>query len=134
MSPEANEIGLEKLLEISWRATLQRYFDETMHAPAKVAAYLAYPCARTDLQVRLPPCLMGVKRSECEANNDSKLKEQELELMEALRSLISRDDSAIDWAKRKDALCFVRIVVDCVPTPVLEEQFGKGELIVNENF
>ena len=52
-SSEANEIGLEKLLEISWRAALQRYFDETMHAHATVAAYLAYPCTRTDLQVRL---------------------------------------------------------------------------------
>ena len=55
-----------------------------MHAPAKVATYLAYPCARTNLQVRLAWCLMGVKRSEYEVNNDWKLKEQKLELMEAL--------------------------------------------------
>ena len=64
---------------------------------------------------------MGVKRSESVANNDSKLKEQELELMEALRVLISRDDFAIAWAKRKDALCFVRFVMGRIPTPVLEE-------------
>ena len=51
MYSEANEIGLERLLEISWRAALQRYFDETMHASATVAANLAYPCTRTDLQV-----------------------------------------------------------------------------------
>ena len=53
MSSEANEVGLEKLLEFSWRADLQRLFDETMHAPATVAAYLAHPCTGTDLQVRL---------------------------------------------------------------------------------
>ena len=41
--------------------------------------------------------------------------------MEALRVLISRDDSAIAWAKRKDALGFVRFVVDRIPTPVLGE-------------
>ena len=120
MSSEANEIGLEKLLEISWRAALQRYFDETMHAPATVAAYLVYPCTRTDLQVRLAWCLMGLK-AEYEASNDLKSKKQELELMEALRALISKDDSAIAWAKRKDALCFVRFVVDRIPTPVLGE-------------
>ena len=84
MSSEANEIGLEKLQEISWRAALQRYFDETMHAPAMVAAYLAHPCTRTDLQVRLAWCLMGIKKAEYEASNDLKSKEQELELMEAL--------------------------------------------------
>ena len=49
MSSEANEVGLEKLLEISWRAALQQYFDETINAPATVAAYLAHPCVRTDL-------------------------------------------------------------------------------------
>ena len=58
MSSEANEIGLERLLEISWRAALQIYFDETMHAPATVPAYLAYPCTRTEWQVRLAWCLM----------------------------------------------------------------------------
>ena len=36
MSSEANETGLEKLLVISWRAALQTYFDEKMHAPATV--------------------------------------------------------------------------------------------------
>ena len=107
MSSEANEIGLEKLLEISWRAALQRYFDETMHAPATMAAYLAHPCTRTDLQVRLAWCLMGIKTAEYEASNYLKSKEQELELMEALRALISKDGSAIAWAKRKDAPCFV---------------------------
>ena len=115
MSSEATEIGLEKLLEISWRAALQIFFGETMHAPATVAAYLAYPCARTDLQVRLTWCLMGIKEAKYEAS-------KELELMEALRVLISRDDSAIAWAKRTDAaLCFVRFVVDRITIPVLEE-------------
>ena len=41
--------------------------------------------------------------------------------MEALRVLISREDSATAWAKRKDAICFVRSVVDRIPTPVLGE-------------
>ena len=64
---------------------------------------------------------MGIKRSEYESSNYSKSKEQELELIEALRALISRDSSAIAWAERKDALCFVIIVVDRIPTPVFEE-------------
>ena len=121
MSSETNEIGLEKLLEFSWRAALQRYFDETMHAPATVAAYLFYPCARTDLQVRLAWCSMGIKKLEFGTNNDPKSKEQELEFMEALRVLISRDDSGIAWAKPKDSLCFVRFMVDRIPSPELEE-------------
>ena len=109
MSSEANEIGLEKLLEISWRAALQRYFDETIHAPATVAAYLAHRCTRSDLHVRLAWCLMGIRKAEYEASNDSKSREQELELMEALRALISKDFKRF------------RFVVDRIPTPVLGE-------------
>ena len=41
--------------------------------------------------------------------------------METLRVLITTDDFVIEWAKRKDALCFVRFVVDRIPTSVLEE-------------
>ena len=81
---------------------------------------------------------MGIKKSEHEVNIDSKSNEQELDLMEALRVLISRDDSAIAWAKRKDVLCFVRFVVDRIPTPAfgecIKKPFAKGELIVNETF
>ena len=40
--------------------------------------------------------------------------------MEALRVLIARDESAVAWAKREDALCFVRFVADRIPTPVLK--------------
>ena len=35
--------------------------------------------------------------------------------------LIARDDSAIAWVKRKDALSFMKFMVDRNPTPVLEE-------------
>ena len=54
---------------------------------------------------------MAIKRSEYESSNDSKSKEQELELMDALRAFISRFI----------ALCFLRFVVDRIPTLVLEE-------------
>ena len=35
--------------------------------------------------------------------------------------LIARDDTALAWAMRKNALCFVKFVVDHIPTPVLKE-------------
>ena len=84
-------------------------------------AYMANPCVRTDLHVRLVWCLVRIKKWEYEATIETKAGKQQLELMRTLKGLIPRDVSAIAWAKRKDALCFVKIVVDRVPTPVLEE-------------
>ena len=71
--------------------------------------------------MRLVCCLFGIKRWEYEAAIETKAREKQLELMGALRVLIARDDSAIAWAKRKDALCFVKFVVDRFPTAVQEE-------------
>ena len=85
------------------------------------AACLAYPCVGTELQVRLEWCLMGIKKSVYEANKDSRSKGQDLELTETLRLFISRDESAVVWTKREDAICFVRFVMDRIPTPLLEE-------------
>ena len=120
-SSEVNEKGLEQLLKIPWRVALKKYFNKARNATSTVAAYLAYPCLRTELQVRLTWCLMYIKRSEYEASNDSRSKEQELQMLKTLRVLlITTDDFVIEWAKRKDALCFVRFVVDRIPTPVLE--------------
>ena len=84
-------------------------------------AYLANLCVSTVLQVRLVWCLIRIRRREHEVTIKTKSREKQLELMGALRVLIARDDSAIAWAKRKGAFCFVKFVVDCIPTPLLEE-------------
>ena len=62
MSSEANENGLELLNKISWRVALPKFFDETMRTPSSVMAYIANPCVRTDLRVRLVWCLIGMKK------------------------------------------------------------------------
>ena len=103
MSLEANDNGLEQLLKFSSTVVFKKYFDKFTNATSKVAPYLAYPCVRTKLQMRLGWCMMGFKRSEYETSNVSRSKERELEPMEALRVLNAKDDSAIAWAKRKDA-------------------------------
>ena len=83
--------------------------------------YLAKPCLRTVLQVRLVWCLVEIRRLKHEATIETKFREKQLELMGAFGVLIANDNSAIAWAKIKDAFCFVKFVVDRIPTPVLEE-------------
>ena len=87
MSSEANVEKLRNFLAGGPPEILR----ETMHAPATVAAYLAHPCTRTDLQVRLAWCLMGIKKAEYEASNDSKSREQEL---------IDGSSASIDFKRR----------------------------------
>ena len=58
------------------------------------------------MQLILFLCLLGMRKTEYEAVEVSKLKKQELELMETLQSIINKDNSVVAWAKRKDTLCF----------------------------
>ena len=83
MSSEADENGFEILNKTSWRIALQKYFDQTMRTPSSVRAYMANPCVRTDLQVRLLWCLIGNRKWEYEATIDTKAGEEQLELMGA---------------------------------------------------
>ena len=105
-----------------WMVTIPKHFDKTMNTFSTVTAYLANPCVRTELQVLLSWCLMRIKKKMgYETSNDSKSREQDLKFLEALRVLIARHDSAITWVEGRVALCFVRFVVDRIPTPLLEK-------------
>ena len=64
ISLEANESGLELLSKNSWKEALQKYFDETMRTPSSVKAYLANPCVRAVLQMKLVRCLVGITKWE----------------------------------------------------------------------
>ena len=64
MSSEAYEDGLEQLVDMSWRAALQKYFDDNMNTPSTLTACLANLCVRINLQVRLMWCLVGIKKQE----------------------------------------------------------------------
>ena len=74
MSTETNENGPEQLLKFSLSVALQRYSDKTMNTSSTVAAYLTYPCVKTELQVRLAWCLKVIKRSEYQDSKDSRSK------------------------------------------------------------
>ena len=71
--------------------------------------------------MRLVWCLVGIRRQEYEATIETKAREQQLELMDPLKVLIARDDFAMAWAKRSDAVCFVKFLLNLFPNMVLEE-------------
>ena len=120
MSSEANEDCLE-LVKIAWRTLLQKCFEDSMNTPSTVTVYLADPCVRTYPKMRLIWCRAGLTGQEHEATIETNAREQQLEMMEALKVLIAWDDCAIAWAKWKDALCFLKFIVDVITTLVLEE-------------
>ena len=55
------KMGLEQLVKFFQRVTLQKLFDKTMKTSSTVTAYLANPCVKTEMQVKLALCQMGIQ-------------------------------------------------------------------------
>ena len=64
VSSEKHAEKIEQLVILPWRAVVLRYFEEEMKTMPKIHALIAIPYARTELQLRLACCMIGLTRGE----------------------------------------------------------------------
>ena len=62
---------------------------------------------------------MGLTRDEYDSEERNRSKEEKVFLMTNLRDLIIQEGMAVACAKRTDALCFIRFMVEQVSVPAL---------------
>ena len=91
-----------------------RFFDEEMRTTPIIHALIAVPYVRTELQLRFAWCLIGLIRGEYDAEEKKRSKEEKVFLMTSMRDLITQEEAAIACAKRREALCFIRFVIEQV--------------------
>ena len=120
---------MELLNNFPWKAALQNYFDETVRTSLSVMVYIAHPCVRTDSQIRPVWCLVGIRRHGYEATIETKAREQQLQLMGAMKVLIANVDFAIQCQSGKmrfalcnswytrfvcSSLCVIQVLEECI--------------------
>ena len=91
---------VDQLVNLPWRAVILRHFEGEMRTTSKVHALIAIPYVRTELQLRS--------------------KEEKLLLMTSLRDPKICEGVAVAYAKRRDALCFVRFMLEQISVPALD--------------
>ena len=96
-----------------------RYFEEEMRTAPRIHALMAVPYVRTELQLRFAWCMMGLTREEYESEERNRSKEENVFLMTSMRVLIITVGLAVACAKRIDALCFIRFMIEQVSVPAL---------------
>ena len=81
-----------------------------MRTPSSVMSYLANPCVRTVLQVRLVWCLVGIRRREHEATNETKSREKQFRIDGSFESVDrqGRFCDSVGKKKRRNLLCEIR--------------------------
>ena len=118
-SSEIQAETIEQLVSLPWKAVVLRYFEEEVRTASKVHALMAVLYVRTELQLRFVWCLMGLTREEYDSEERKRSKEEKVSLMTNLRDLMIQEGAAVVCAKRRDALCFLRFMIEQISVPAL---------------
>ena len=118
-SSEMQAETIEQLVSLSWKAVVLRYFEEEMRTAPRIHALMAVPYVRTELQLRFAWCMMGLTREEYGSEERKRSKEEKVFVMTNLRDLIIQEGAAVACAKRRDALCFIRFMLEQISVPAL---------------
>ena len=110
---------MEQLVSLPWKAVELRYFEEEMRTTPRIHAHVAVPYVRTELQLRFAWCMMGLTRGEYDSEERKRSKEKKVSLMTNLRDLIVQEGAAVACTKRRDALCFIRFMIEQISVPAL---------------
>ena len=115
----AKTITIEQLVSLPWRAVVLQFFEEEMRTTLKIHALIAVPYVRTELQLRFAWCVIGLTHGEYDSEERKRSKEEKVFLMTSMRDLITQEEAAIACAKRRDALCFIRFMIEEISVPAL---------------
>ena len=96
-----------------------RYFEEEMRTTPRIHALMTVPYVRTELQLLFAWCMMGLTRGEYDSEEKKRSKEEKVFLMTNLRDLITQKGAAVACAKRRDAFCFIRFMIEQISVPAL---------------
>ena len=118
-SSEIQAETMEQLVSFPWKAVVLRYFEEDMRTAPSIHALMAVPYVRTELQLMFAWCLMGLTREEYDSEERKRSKEEKVFLMTNLRDLMIQEGAAVACAKRRDALCFIRFMIEQISVPAL---------------
>ena len=118
-SSEMQAETIEQLVSLPWKAVVLKYFEEEMRTAPRIHALMVVPYVRTELQLRFAWCMMGLIRGEYDSEERKSSKEEKIFLMTNLRDLITQEGAAVACAKRRDALCFIRFLIEQISVPAL---------------
>ena len=118
-SSEMQAETIEQLVSLPWKAVVLRFFEEEMRTTPRIHALIAVSYVSTEIQLRFAWCMIGLTREEYDLEERKRSKEEKVFLMTRMRDLITQEGAAVACAKRRDALCFIRFMIEPISVPAL---------------
>ena len=95
------------------------HFEEEMRTTPKIHALIAKAYMRTELQLRYAWCMTGLTKEQYDWEEKKRSKEEKVLSMTSLRDLMICEGAAVVCAKWREALCFVRFMLEQISAPAL---------------
>ena len=111
-SSEMHAEPVDQLVILPWRAVSLRNFEKGMRTNSEVHALIAITYVRTEVQIRLTWCLAGLTTEKYDSEERKRSKDEKVFLMMALRKLMKKEEITMACAKRRDALCCIRVMLE----------------------
>ena len=108
------------MMSLPWRAVVLRHFEEEVRTTPKIHALIAIPYARIELQLRFAWCMTGLTQGEYDSEERNRSKGEKIFLMRSMRDLMTQEGAAVACAKRRDALCFIRFMLEQISVQALK--------------
>ena len=112
VSSEMHAETIEQLVSLHWTAVVLRYFEKNMRTTPKIQALIAILYVRTELQLKYSWCMIGLTRGEYDSEERKRSKGEKVFFMTSVRDLMTQEGAGVACAKRRDALCFIRFMID----------------------
>ena len=90
-----------------------------MRTTPKIHALIAIPYARTELQLSFAWCMTGLTQVEYDSEERKRSNVEKIFLKTSMRDLMIQEAAAVACAKRRDALRFIRFMLEQISVPAL---------------
>ena len=125
---EVNKLELGNQLGRSWENLLLEYFEDAMRAPSSALSLMANPFVRMAGQLMFTWSFAGVVLEALTSHDKLKVGEKSLQVYQMLVQHIARDSLGLRLARRKDATCFLRLIMSVITDTTVQLCHQKKEV------
>ena len=103
-----------------------QYFENEMRTPLSAKPLMLNPLTRTEGQLLFTRCLLGVALEDLTSCDKLKLGDKGLHVYQMMMQNVSRDNSGLSLARRKNSTFFLRWIMSVIPDPVIQACYQKA--------
>ena len=123
---EMTKLELRSHMGRTWEKLLLECFENEKRTPSSAQPLMANPFTRTGVQLLFTWCLAWVALEDLFSSIKLKQGDRGIHVYRMLMQYDARHDSRLSLARRKDATCFLRLIMSLIPNAAIQACYQKA--------